>query len=290
MRVFLFPGQGSQYCGMGKDLFDAVPEFKAAETEIDRVLGYSAREVCLTGPETRLKDTRFTQPCLFIVNALYFYNAVRSGDQPDVVAGHSLGEYNALLAAGAFDLVTGVRLVAKRGELMSGAPGGAMAAVLRIPIERVQRILRDEPGLAMVDVANLNSAMQTVIAGSTETIRSAATAFESEGAKYMVLPVGAAFHSRLMAEVAGMFERFLEPFTFSAMKIPVLSNVTALPYPRECPGGLIKAFLAQQITSPVQWMGSMNYLRAKNGTTFTEVGPGRVLTRLCEQIAREAAA
>ena len=130
MRVFLFPGCGSQYCGMGKEMFDTVPEYAAVELEIDRILGYSLRELCLYGPESRLKDTRYASPCMFVVNALYYYDTIRTSGLPHAAAGHSMGEYNALLAAGVIDIITGVRLVTQRAEIMASARSGAMAAVL----------------------------------------------------------------------------------------------------------------------------------------------------------------
>ncbi len=180
MLVFVFPGQGSQKKGMGQDLFDSVPEFAAAERQIDEILGYSVRELCLQDPDGRLSDTRYTQPCLFVVNALHGFKALAERGRPAFLAGHSLGEYNALLAAGAFDLVTGVRLVQKRAELMGQAKNGAMAAVIGLDPGKIARVL-EENGLDGVDVANYNSPVQTVISGPAPDIQRAKPLFEQAG-------------------------------------------------------------------------------------------------------------
>src|SRR3954452_21537571 len=137
MNVFVFPGQGSQKRGMGQDLFNEVPEFLSAEQEIDALLGYSVRKLCLEDGDKQLSQTQYTQPCLYVVNALHYYKAVADGARPEYLAGHSLGEYNALMAAGAFDFMTGLRLVQRRGELMAGAKNGAMAAVIGLSSEAV---------------------------------------------------------------------------------------------------------------------------------------------------------
>src|SRR5262245_24745852 len=164
MLAFVFPGQGSQSLGMGQALFDTVPEYAAVESQIDALLGYSVRDVCLNGPDSRLKDTRYTQPCMFVVNALCYYDGLRKHGRPDAVAGHSLGEYNALMAAGAFDLLTGVRIVARRAELMAAAKDGGRVAVIGPSAAAVERLLA-QPELSGLDVANYNTPAQTVIGG-----------------------------------------------------------------------------------------------------------------------------
>src|SRR5881397_1216148 len=150
MIAFVFPGQGSQKRGMGQGLFDDVPQYAAVEKAVDAILGYSMRRLCLEDPENRLKETQFTQPSLYVVNALHYYKAAREGTQPAYLAGHSLGEYNALLAAGVFDFLTGLRLVKKRGELMSQARNGGMAAVIGLDADRIAKVIQ-ENGLAGID-------------------------------------------------------------------------------------------------------------------------------------------
>jgi malonyl CoA-acyl carrier protein transacylase len=284
MKVFLFPGCGSQYCGMGKEWFDAVPEYAAMEAEIDSILGYSLRDLCLRGPESQLKDNRYASPCMFVVNALCYYDALRTCGLPDAVAGHSMGEYNALLAAGAFDMVTGVRLVTKRAEIMAQAKSGAMAAVLKVPSDQIVSMLKEDPSLAGLDVANFNSPLQTVIVGPAEVIHRARSSFEREGATYVELAVNVASHSKFMLQVVGRFERFLDSFSFGALSLPVISNVTGEPYPRTARSSIIKSMLVRQLTNPVRWTATIQRLCAMGATEFIEVGPGKVLTRLLEQI------
>ena len=279
MLAYMFPGQGSQCRGMGQVLFDTVQEFACVEDRIDDLLGYSVRELCLHGPESRLRETRYTQPCLFIVNALHYYDAIRRHGRPQALVGHSLGEYDALLAAGAFDLLTGIRLVKERGALMATATGGAMAAVLELRLDDVQRVLEEE-GLTALDVANYNTPLQTVVAGPADVIRRAAASFQRRGAVYVPLPVSAAFHSRYMVDASARFSRVLESYEFSPLRVPVVSNVTGEFYPP----GVVKCLLARQLSRPVRWVHGIQYLRRQGVSTFVEVGPGSVLTRLGRQI------
>lgn len=289
MLAFLFPGQGSQFCGMGGPLFDGVTEYARVEREVDRIVGYSVRELCARGPESLLRETRYTQPCLFVVNALHYYDARATHGRPAAVAGHSLGEYNALMAAGAFDLLTGVRLVARRAELMASAPRGAMAAVLRLPSNRVVRLL-EECGASDVDVANYNAPQQTVIAGPEPSIEAAAARVEAEGGSCVPLRVSAPFHSRYMAGIADRFARFLDQFSFGALTMPVISNVTGRFYDPWSDSAAVRSLLVQQLTSPVQWVRGIRLLREAGVTSFEETGPGVVLTRLCQQMDEQVAA
>ena len=289
MIAFVFPGQGSQKRGMGQGLFDEVREYAAVEQDVDRILGYSLRRLCLEDPDNRLKETQFTQPCLYVVNALHYYKAMSQGARPAYLAGHSLGEYNALLAAGVFDFVTGLRLVKRRGELMSQAKNGGMGAVVGLSSDAIARVIRDH-GLASLDVANFNTPAQTVVSGPTEDIRRAGPMFEKAGAKmYMPLPVSAAFHSRYMADAAKAFADFLAPMAFAAPGTPVIANVTAKPYPTENVSEAVKSMLVNQITHSVQWAQSVRCLLDRGVTKFTEIGPGNVLTRLVQQIEQEQA-
>jgi len=290
MIAFVFPGQGSQKRGMGAGLFDEARQYAEVEMEVDAILGYSLRELCLEDPDNRLKETEFTQPCLYVVNALHYYKAVNQGARPDYLAGHSLGEYNALLAAGVFDFLTGLRLAQRRGELMSRAKNGGMAAVIGLGAGVVAEVI-EENGLASIDVANFNTPSQTVVSGPIEDIKRAGPLFDKAGARmYMPLQVSAAFHSRYMAEAARAFDDFLAPFSFAAPKIPVIANATARPYPADNASESVKSLLTRQITHAVRWAQSVRFLIDKGVTEFTEMGPGIVLARLVQQIQQQYAA
>lgn len=278
-KVFMFPGQGSQTLGMGKDLF---PRFREELAAADEILGYSVEELCLNGPEDRLNLTQHTQPALYVVNALTWRQKLEDeGEPPAYAVGHSLGEYNALLAAGVFDFATGLRLVRERGRLMGEASGGGMAAVVGLDRATIESVLRDN-GLDALDIANLNAPDQTVISGPKEAIESARSHFEGAGARMFVpLKVSAAFHSRYMTPAAKTFDRFQQAFSFSAPAFPVIANVSAQPY-RE---NDIAANLAGQINGPVRWTESIGYLldRAPDAA-FEEAGPGKVLAGLLRKI------
>jgi len=287
MLAFIFPGQGSQRRGMGAGLFDEVREYAAHEQEIDACVGYSMRKLCLEDPENGLKKTQYTQPSLYIVNALHYYKAIAQGDRPQYLAGHSVGEYNALLAAGAFDLLTGLRLVKKRGELMAKAQNGGMAAVIGLSAEKVAKLV-EENHLASIDIANYNAPAQSVLSGPVEDLDRAKTIFDKAGAKlYMPLMVSAAFHSRYMAEAANAFAEFLSAYSFRELKLPVLSNVMAIPYPAGDPTNTVRSLLIRQITKPVLWTQSIRYALEHGVKTFKETGPGAVLTKLVQQTQQE---
>lgn len=280
MLVYVFPGQGAQGKGMGKELFDEVEDFIQNEKEIDEILGCSLRQLCLENPDNRLKLTQYTQPCMYVVNALHFLADKKSGKTPHMAAGHSLGEYNALMAAGAFDFLTGFKLVAKRGQLMSEAKNGGMAAVIGLKETEIYSVLKNN-NINDIDVANFNEPNQIVISGPIETINKSASIFESSGAKsYIPLPVSAAFHSRYMDDAARKFQRFLLDFEFNSLQIPVISNVTGRPYPAGDPTLTIRAFLTRQITQSVKWTQSVRYLLENDITDIKEIGHGRVLTAL----------
>ena len=284
MIVFLFPGQGSQRRGMAEGLFDQ-RDYAAVETEVDSLLGYSMRALCLEDSGNKLNETQYTQPSLYVANALHYYEALNRGDRPGMVAGHSLGEYNALFAAGAFDFLTGLRLVKKRGELMAQARNGGMAAVIGITASRTEQVIQ-ENGLGSIDVANYNAPSQTVISGPVDNITSARSAFDKAGAMFIPLRVSAAFHSRYMADAANAYAEFLAPFQFNALSVPVIANATGQPYPKEQPTDTIKSLLVKQIRQPVLWTQSIRYMQREGVTEFKEIGPGNVLTKLVQQIQR----
>jgi len=279
MKTFVFPGQGSQKKGMGHDLFDQFPDVAAAA---DEILGYSVKELCLEDPHKRLGDTEYTQPALYLINALsWLENRADETDPPDFLAGHSLGEYNALFAAGAFDFQTGLLMVRERGRLMAGAKGGGMAAVIGMDMtnEKIEKILMEGP-FENISITNYNSPGQWVISGIKEEIIQAGPFFKKERAKFIPLKVSGAFHSPYMAEAALEFSGFLEKFAFADPSIPVVSNVSARPYE----SGAVKKMLIAQMTSPVMWVETVRYLMGRGADEFYEIGPGKVLTGLERRI------
>jgi len=276
--VFMFPGQGSQSLGMGTGLFDRYPDLVA---EADAVLGYSIKELCLKDPDDKLKRTDYTQPALYIVDCLSCLAKIEDEKiKPDFVIGHSLGEYAALYAAGAFDFSTGLKLVQKRGALMNAATGGGMAAILGMTGDAVASALAGL-GAGSIDVANLNSPGQTVISGPKADIEAYAPQLKDKGARRVViLPVSGAFHSRYMKPAADEFAAFLAGFSFNKLKIPCIANCSAQPYTDDS----IASNLVKQITSSVRWVETVKGLREKGADTFIEIGPGTVLAGLARQI------
>lgn len=280
-KAVIFPGQGSQRTGMGSGLFN---EYHDLVRRADAILGYSIEAVCLGDPDRDLRLTQYTQPALFVVNALSWLKAMESGQgRPDFLAGHSLGEYNALVAAGVIDFETGLRLVKKRGELMAGATDGAMAAVIGMDPAAIDGVIASG-GFTRIQAANINSPDQVVISGDRHEIEAAAPLFEGQGARYILLEVSGAFHSALMADAGRQFARYLDSFQFSAPEIPVMSNVLARPYPQ----GNIRELLSRQLTHPVKWMESIRYLWGLGVEEFIEIGPGTVLSSLVKSIRKGA--
>jgi trans-AT polyketide synthase, acyltransferase and oxidoreductase domains len=280
MKAYVFPGQGSQKIGMGSDLFDM---YKDLVAKADTILGYSLKDLCLNDPDNQLTQTQFTQPALFAVNAMmYLKKKEETGSTPDYVAGHSLGEYDALFAAGVFDFVTGLKIVQYRGKLMSEVKGGGMAAVIGLDRGQIEQILQDN-SLTSIDVANFNSPDQIVISGLKQDIDAAKPAFENSGAKlYIPLKVSGAFHSRYMKDAGNSFKAFIDQFDFNEPEIKVIANVNARPYTSDS----IKENLYKQMISSVQWVESVRYMMAQGVTEFEEIGPGNVLKRLIQKIRR----
>ncbi len=276
--VFMFPGQGSQSMGMGAELFDRYPDLIA---EADAILGYSIKQLCLENPDGNLNSTDYTQPALYIVDVLSFLARVEDEKvKPDFVIGHSLGEYVALYAAGAFDYATGLRLVQKRGALMSAATGGGMAAILGMDGAAVAKALA-ELGADTIDVANFNSPRQTVISGLKTDVETFAPQLKEKGAKKVViLRVSGAFHSRYMKPAADEFESFLSGFSFGSLKVPCIANCSAEPYTDDS----IASNLVAQIYNSVKWIDTVKGLYEKGADNFVEVGPGTVLSGLERQI------
>jgi malonyl CoA-acyl carrier protein transacylase len=267
---------------MGADLFVQFPDWTA---EADRILGYSIRELCVEDPRGELGLTQFTQPALYVVNALTYRARLEDGKPaPDYCAGHSLGEYNALLAAGAFDFATGLTLVKRRGALMGQVGGGGMAAVIGLDPARIEHVLGASEAGRRIDVANFNSFDQTVIAGPKEDLAVVKMEIESAGARaYIPLNVSAPFHSRYMHESMVSFGEFIASVTIGVPAIPVISNVTAEPYLASA----MAETLAKQIGHSVRWLDSMLFLLEAGVDTFEEVGPGSVLKKLAAQIRKK---
>jgi [acyl-carrier-protein] S-malonyltransferase len=285
MTAFLFPGQGSQFAGMGKSLADTYPEARAVFDEADQALGFSIAKLCFEGPDEQLKLTENTQPALVTVAVAAYRVLEKAGIAPDYVAGHSLGEYSALVAAGALKFADAVRLVRKRGQFMQKAvpPGiGAMAAILRLPEGKLESILSEAAKNEVVTAANFNSPDQVVIAGHKGAVERAAEAAKAAGAKRAVmLPVSAPFHCPLMKPAQNHMKAELESIEFADLRFPLINNCQA----REVrTGAEARAGLIEQIPSPVRWMQSVKYLASKGVTAYVEVGPGSVLTGLLRTI------
>lgn len=282
MRAVMFPGQGSQYVGMGEHLFDAFPELVSKAND---VLGYSVEELCLRDSNGRLHQTEFTQPAVYVVSALDYLLFARSNVDDsgvDYFLGHSLGEYAALFAAGVFDFISGLLLVKERARLMDGMREGGMAAIIGLDSVQVQNVL-DSDNFSRLSVANYNSPSQTVISGDRKQISEAENAFIAAGAKrYVTLRVSGAFHSRFMEPAAREYERTVRGSYFSPPKVPVIANTSA----REYKFDQIAVMLLRQLVEPVKWCDSVRYVAHLGVSEFQEIGPGRVLTGLNRQILR----
>lgn len=286
--AFLFPGQGSQYAGMGKSLADEFPEAREVFAESDDVLGFSLSELCFNGPETDLKRTEYTQPALLATSIAAFRVLLKRAIHPDAVAGHSLGEYSALVAAGSLTLADALRLVRKRGQFMQQAVPegvGAMAAILRLPEGALDQVLGAARQGEIVSAANFNSPDQIVIAGHAGAVARAMEGAKAAGARKVVpLPVSAPFHCELMKPAQHAMRPELEAVSFADLVTPLINNVDA----REVrTGAEARDGLIRQIPGCVRWTDTVRALAALGVTRTIEVGAGGVLTGLLRSISPE---
>ena len=289
--AFLFPGQASQYPGMGKELAEKYPAARAVFEEADKALGFSLSRMCFEGTEDDLKLTANTQPAILTCSVAVYRVAAEKGLQPDFVAGHSLGEYSALVAAGSLKFADAVQLVRKRGTYMQEAvPAGegAMAAILGLSPAVVADACKRAAETEVCSPANLNSPEQTVISGSAAAVKRAVEIASQLGAKRaVILPVSAPFHCALMMPAQEKLAKDLATTQFAELKFPLVTNVDADTIAK---GEEARDALTRQVTMPVRWEESVRLLVEEGVNTFVEVGPGRVLTGLLRQIERSVAA
>lgn len=275
--AWIFPGQGSQKIGMGADLFEQ-SELKAQLELAENILGWSVPEIC-NHPDDKISQTLYTQPSLYVVETLLVDHLKQQGQSPDYVAGHSLGEYVALYAAGVFDFETGLKLVKRRAELMNGAAGGQMAALIGFNSEQLQEQIDNTENVVL---ANDNSAAQVVISGTPEAVDQVLANIKVKRA--VKLNVSGAFHSPLMADAATEFQQILDEITFNSAQIPVLSNVDPTP---TTDAALLKQRLTQQMTGSVRWREICLKLSELEVEQVVEIGPGNVLTGLMKRTCPE---
>lgn len=286
MNAYIFPGQGAQFSGMGLDLYENSPLAQELFEKANYILGFSITDVMFEGSAEDLKETKVTQPAIFL-HSVILAKTLGEKFKPDMVAGHSLGEFSALVAAGALTFEDGLRLVSQRALAMQKAceiQPSTMAAVLGLDDDIVEKICATTEGVVVA--ANYNCPGQLVISGEIDAINTACEALKEEGARRaLVLPVGGAFHSPMMEPAREELAAAIENTTFSKPNCPIYQNVTASAITDE---NEIKANLISQLTAPVRWTQSVQQMIADGATHFTEVGPGKVLQGLVRKINREA--
>lgn len=286
MKAYVFPGQGAQFPGMGKELYESSPEAKALMDKANDILGFDITSIMFGGTDEDLRATKVTQPAIFI-HSVALALCTPGLEKPDMVGGHSLGEFSALVAAGAVSFEDGLRLVAVRANAMQKCcekVPGTMAAIINLPDETVEKVCAEVPGIVIP--ANFNCDGQIVISGEKEAVLAACDALKAAGAKRALpLAVGGAFHSPLMEPARAELAKAIEETEVKAPRCPIYQNVTALP---ETDPVRIKDNLLKQLTSPVRWTQSVKNMLADGATEFTELGPGTVLQGLVKRISGAA--
>ncbi|MCR5395710.1 MAG: ACP S-malonyltransferase [Bacteroidales bacterium] len=286
MISYVFPGQGSQFVGMGKELYDSNAQAKELFEKANQILGFRITDLMFAGTEDDLRQTKVTQPAVFLCSVI---PAIVAGIKPDMVAGHSLGEFSALVLSGALSFEDGLKLVSQRAQAMQQAceqNPGTMSAIIRLADEQVEQICEATPGTVVA--ANYNCPGQIIISGALEAVEAANAKMLEAGAKRaMLLKVGGAFHSPLMEPARATLAKAIEATEFHTPSCPIYQNVDAQAH---TDAAEIKANLVAQLTSPVRWTKSVQNMIAAGATTFVECGPGAVLQGLIGKISKEVEA